>query len=133
MEININRLKILSEEEIKRLDLKIEEYKNGNQISILDKSISEINMKISDMNTIYHNLNSNIISKIKQLELLTKQFNDNKGKYEIYNKRIDNLRKSIEKLNEELIINNDEEYKLKYIEEIGKIKLAISQLENELN
>ena len=102
MDLSINRLKILGEEEIQRLDLKIEEYKNSNQPSILDKSINDIKVQISDMNIICRDLNNNIISKTKQFELLTKQFNDNQTKYELYSNKIDALEKSIQ----ELEINN---------------------------
>ena len=45
MDLSINRLKILGEEEIQRLDLKIEEYKNSNQSSILDKVAQKISHK----------------------------------------------------------------------------------------
>ena len=50
MDLFINRLKILGEEEIKKLDLKITEYEN--QKSILDKSIDEIKRQIRNFSTI---------------------------------------------------------------------------------
>ena len=162
MDLSINRLKILGEEEIQRLDLKIEEYKNSNQASILDKSINDIKVQISDMENICRDLNNNIISKTEQFELLTTQFNDNQTKYELYSNKIDALEQSIQelqinnstketeliemkshidkltetelKLKEQLLTLNqrNEDYKLKYIEEKDRIEFKINQLEMEI-
>ncbi len=162
MDLSINRLKILGEEEIQRLDLKIEEYKNSNQPSILDKSINDIKVQLSDMSNICRDLNNDIISKTKQFELLTKTFNDNQKNYELYSKKIDALEKSIQeletnnstketeliemkqhieeltkaelKLKEQLLTLNqrNEDYKLKYIEEKEQFEFKIKQLEMEI-
>ncbi len=162
MDLSINRLKILGEEEIQRLDLKIEEYKNSNQPSILDKSINDIKVQISDMSNICLDLNNDIISKTKQFELLTEQFNDNQRNYELYSNQIIVLEKSIQelelnnsnkeielidmkqlidkltetelKLKEQLLILNQKnnDYKLKYTKEKEMIELKIKQLEIEI-
>ena len=162
MDLSINRLKILGEEEIQRLDMKIEEYKNSNQASILDKSINDIKVQISDMSNICRDLNNDIISKTEQFELLTTQLNDNRYNYELYINKIDALEHSIQelqinnstketkliemkqhidkltetelKLKEQLLILNqkNEDYKLKYIEEKERIEFKIKQLEMEI-
>ena len=63
MDLSINRLKVLGEEEIQRLDLKITEYKNSNQPSVLDKSINDIKTQISDLSSICNDLEIEVNSK----------------------------------------------------------------------
>ena len=69
MDLSINRLKVLGDEEIQRLDLKIAQYKSNNQSSILDKSISEIKIQISDLSSICNDLEIILIKDLLFLKL----------------------------------------------------------------
>jgi len=69
MELSIDRLKVLAEEDITRLDAKIQEYRISNNPTILDKDIMKLRTKLNDMKAIRADLEAEY--KIKQEELNT--------------------------------------------------------------
>lgn len=83
MELNINRLKVLGEEEIERLDNKIKEYKD--KISILNKSIPDIKRQIDDLTSICDDEQIDYDLKISEHNKLLKKLNYRK-------KRLDNIK-----------------------------------------
>ena len=95
MDLSINRLKVLGEEEIQRLDLKITEYKNSNQSSILDKSINEIKTQISDLSSICKDIQTELNSKTATFNQLQNSLKEHQLKYERLNENILSTEKSI--------------------------------------
>jgi chromosome segregation ATPase len=85
MDLSINRLKVLGDEEIQRLDLKIAEYKSNNQSSILDKSINDIKTQISDLASICNDLQSELNGKIVIFKELENTLKEHQKKYETLN------------------------------------------------
>ena len=95
MDLSINRLKVLGDEEIQRLDLKIAEYKSNNQSSILDKSISEIKTQISDLSSICNDLEIEVNRKNSIIGQLQNTLSEYQKKYETLNENILSIELSI--------------------------------------
>jgi chromosome segregation ATPase len=95
MDLSINRLKVLGEEEIQRLDLKITEYKNSNQPSVLDKSINDIKTQISDLSSICNDLEIEVNSKNSIIGQLQNTLSEYHKKYETLNENILSIELSI--------------------------------------
>jgi hypothetical protein len=70
MELNINRLKVLGEEELKRLDEKILQYQSSIEPTILTKSIDDIQRMIRDTNNIVVQLERELNTKTAKLTKL---------------------------------------------------------------
>jgi hypothetical protein len=100
MDLSINRLKILGEEEIKKLDLKIAEYKSKNKKSILDKSIDEIKRQISDFSTICENMEVEIDTQSLKLSNMNKTLKTYESKYTGLTQELSELQSSIFKIEE---------------------------------
>ena len=96
MDLSINRLKVLGEEEIQRLDLKITEYKNSNQPSVLDKSINDIKTQISDLSSICNDLEIEVNSKKSIIGQLKNTLSECHKKYETLNENILSIELSIQ-------------------------------------
>ena len=121
MDLSINRLKVLGDEELQRLDLKITEYRNSNQHSILDKSINEIKTQISDLSSICKDIQTELNSKTATFNQLQNSLKEHQQKYELLNEQILNYEQSI--------INNEKlktEFELKFEtmnETISRLKI----------
>ena len=101
MELNINRLKVLGEEELQRLDEKIKEYQSSPENTILTKSIDEIQRKILDMNSVIRKLICGLNSKQALLSKLQADFSASEKKYIKSEEDVDKLEKSIASLQTE--------------------------------
>jgi DNA repair exonuclease SbcCD ATPase subunit len=93
MELNINRLKILGEEEIEKLDNKIKEYRD--KTSILNKSIPDIKCQLDDLTFICEDEQSNYDAKMSEYNKLLKKLNYRKNKIDNIKLKIQNINSSI--------------------------------------
>lgn len=102
MELNINRLKVLGEEELQRLDEKVHQYKSSTETTILTKSIDEIQRKIKDTNAIDIHLTRDLNSKQALLFKLQTDLSASEKKYIKSEEDVDKLEKSIASLQTEI-------------------------------
>ncbi len=122
MDLSINRLKVLGEEEIQRLDLKITEYKNSNQPSVLDKSINDIKTQISDLSSICNDLETEISSKTIIFNQLQDSLKEYQEKYSSLNENI---------LSIELSIQDHDKRKIELQSQFELMDETISRLRDE--
>jgi hypothetical protein len=122
MDLSINRLKVLGEEEIQRLDLKITEYKNSNQSSVLDKSINDIKTQISDLSSICNDLEIEVNSKNSIIGQLQNTLSEYHKKYETLNENI---------LSIELSIQDHDKRKIELQSQFELMDETISRLRDE--
>jgi hypothetical protein len=102
MELNINRLKVLGEEELQRLDEKVLQHQASTETTILTKSIDEIKRKILDTNSIIGQLTQNLNSKGALLFKLQTDLSASEKKYIKSEEDVDKLEKSIASLQAEI-------------------------------
>jgi hypothetical protein len=102
MELNINRLKVLGEEELQRLDEKVLQHQASTETTILTKSIDEIQRKINDTNSVIVQLTRNLNTKQSQLSKLQADFSASEKKYIKSEEDVDKLEKSIANLQAEI-------------------------------
>lgn len=102
MELNINRLKVLGEEELQRLDEKVLQHQASTETTILSKSIDEIKRKILDTNAIIGQLTRDLNSKGALLSKLQADLSASEKKYIKSEEDVDKLEKSIASLQAEI-------------------------------
>jgi len=102
MELNINRLKLLGEEELKRLDEKIKDYQSSSEPTILTKSIDDIQRMIRDTNNIVVQLECDLKTKTVKLTKLHEDLLKLQNKYTKSSEDIEKLEKSIDSLQAEI-------------------------------
>jgi hypothetical protein len=102
MELNINRLKVLGEEELQRLDEKVLQHQASTETTILAKSIDEIQRKIKDTNSVIVQLTRNLNTKQSQLSKLQVDLSTSEKKYIESSEDVDKLEKSIANLQAEI-------------------------------
>jgi hypothetical protein len=100
MDLSINRLKIIGEEEIQRLDLKIAEYKSKDEKTILDKSINDIKTQISDFSSICNDIQTEIKLKTSKITDLSKKLKTYETKYTSLTEETTKLETSIFEIEE---------------------------------
>lgn len=100
MDLSINRLKIIGEEEIQRLDLKIAEYKSKDEKTILDKSINDIKTQISDFSSICNDIQTEIKLKTSKITDLSKTLKTYETKYTSLTQETTKLETSIFEIEE---------------------------------
>jgi len=100
MDLTINRLKVLGESDIKKLDECISEYQHQN--SILQSSLSVIKEKHNDLQHILSDLYSNHRKTTNEKISIQQQYDTLIIEYNTKNVKIGNLEKSIENIKEKI-------------------------------
>jgi chromosome segregation ATPase len=81
MDLTINRLKVLGESEIAKLDKTILEYKSQNNPTILNKDIETIKTQIKDLTALLQDLEREYISKETEYKVIKKELKKVETKY----------------------------------------------------
>lgn len=100
MDLTIQRLKVLGEAELARIDTVISEYKSRNDPTILDRDINQIRIQLQDMQTMHADLVKEYSSKQGTLTSLKKSVSDINQKYEELESNIATLETQISQAKE---------------------------------
>ncbi len=103
MELTIDRLKVLAEEDIARLDAKIQEYKLTNCPTILDNDIRKLRIKLNDMKAIMEDLETEYNTMQTEYNTLNRELGACNTSYSEKEITLSKLTESIQMVNSELI------------------------------
>ena len=124
MDLSIQRLKVLGETELARLDTIISEYKTRNDPTILDRDINQIRVQLQDMQTMHADLVKEYSAKQGTLTDLKKSVSDINQQYEELESNIATLESNIIQAKEHINANPAK---------LEELNMHITTLSAELN